>query len=203
MKPKVTMYWFLPILRIEKRITYLWLLFVLMALSGHGQSINFTLPDASSGKLVSLTDYKNSNGVLVIFTSNTCPFDEYYRNRIAALQKKYGDKVPVVLINSHTDEQESLPAMKTCAAEKNITMPYLADKDQAVMNQFGARKSPEAFLLQNNKGIFTIIYHGAIDDNAQSENDVKVSYVQDAIDRLLKGQKPAVSEQRPVGCSIR
>jgi hypothetical protein len=85
----------------------------------------------------------------------------------------------------------------------DLTAPYLADKDQDVMEALGAKKSPEVFLLASNSGKFTVAYSGAIDDNAQVAQDVKQTFLKDAIGNLLAGQKTAPTTQRATGCTIR
>jgi hypothetical protein len=57
--------------------------------------------------------------------------------------------------------------------------------------------------LQKSGAEFKVVYRGAVDDNAQSEKEVKVSYLKDAITKLLAGQKIDVADVRPVGCSIK
>lgn len=164
---------------------------------------NFTLTNVIDNKKISLYSYSGSSAVVIIFTSNACPFDRHYTDRIQALANSYAGKIPVLLINAHADDEESIETMKNHATEQKFTMPYLADKDQTVLNQFNARKSPEAFLLKVNAGKFTIVYRGAIDDNAQSADDVIHAYLKNALDQLLAGQKLQVAETRPIGCNIR
>jgi hypothetical protein len=82
-------------------------------------------------------------------------------------------------------------------------VPYLADKDQTVMEAFGVRRSPEVFLLSSAGGKFTIAYSGAIDDNPQVAKEAKQNYLKDAISKLLAGQKSEPAMQRAVGCTIR
>ena len=65
----------------------------------------------------------------------------------------------------------------------DLPIPYLADKDQKAMEAFGARKSPEVFLLTTVNGKFNIVYSGAIDDNPQAASDVNQHFVKDAIDK--------------------
>lgn len=179
-------------------------LLVLISLTTSAQSIqNFSLVNAADGKTISLNSYSSTAGVAVIFTSNDCPFDQYYLDRIRSLNDTYSSKIPVLLINAHNDPKESLESMKAYASRCSLKMPYLADKEQVVLNQFNARKSPEVFLLKNTSGKFTIVYHGAIDDNAQTSSEVRNTYLQTAIDNLLAGEKIEQSDVRPVGCSIR
>ena len=164
---------------------------------------NFTLTNVVNGQAVSLDSYPSCAGLVVIFTSKNCPYDEYYRARIKKLSNEFQDKVPVLLINAHTEPNESAENMGKKSQQLGISVPYLADKDQAVMQQFGASKSPQAFLLKNSGGKFSIVYNGAIDDNAQVEADVRHAYLKDAIHIMLSNQSIATPEVRPVGCTIR
>jgi thioredoxin-related protein len=164
---------------------------------------NFSLVNVVDNQKVSLDTYPSCSGIVLIFTSNTCPYDEYYRNRITRLAQAYQDRIPVLLINSSVDPKESKEDMAKKAKQFSLSMPYLADKEQTLMASVDARKSPEAFLLKNENGKFFIIYHGAIDDNAQVEADVRHSYLRDAIDIMLTNQKIETPEVRPVGCNLR
>jgi hypothetical protein len=180
------------------------LFLLLIAGSLHAQQVqNFSLTNVLNGQAVSLETYPSCSGLAIIFTSNSCAFDEYYRNRIAQLAKDYHDKVPVLLVNSYTEPNESAEQMIKKAQAFGLTTPYLADKDQKLMQQLGATRSPQAYLLKNNGGKFTVIYQGALDDNPQVEGDVKHRYLKDAIDIMLTNQRVATPEVRPVGCTIR
>lgn len=176
------------------------LILIFTGLIAKAQTIeNFTLTNVIDNKKISLSSYAGSPGVIIIFTSNECPFDRHYADRIQMLATDYGSRIPILLINAHTDSEESVEAMKN----QKLTLPYLADKDQTVLNQFNARRSPEAFLVKPTAGKFTIVYRGAIDDNAQSADDVIHAYLKDAVDQLLAGRKIETTETRPVGCTIR
>lgn len=178
-------------------------LFVLISSTAVAQTIqNFTLTNAADGKEVSLESYASSPGVVIIFTTNSCPYDGYYLNRIRTLTQ-FNSKVPVLLVNSSTEATESVDHMKNYADQCKLSVPYLADKDQKLLSSLNPRKSPEGFLLQKSGTDFKVVYRGAIDDNAQSEKEVKVSYLKDAITKLLAGQKIDVADVRPVGCSIK
>ncbi len=82
----------------------------------------------------------------------------------------------------------------------DLGVPYLADKEQKAMENFGARKSPEVFLLSPQ---LNIVYSGAIDDNPQVATDTKQNYLKDAIDKFLAGQKIEVANNRVLGCTIK
>jgi len=174
------------------------------ALTMQAQSVaNFTLTNVLNGQKVSLDTYPSCQGILLVFTSNACPFDEYYRGRITKLSREYQDKVPVLLINSYADPNESSELMLKKAQQLGLVVPYLADKDQTLMTSLGVSKSPSAYLLKNNGGKFNIVYKGAIDDNAQVEADVHHHHLKDAIDIMLANQAIEMAEVRPSGCTIR
>ena len=164
---------------------------------------NFRLTNVLNGEPVSLDTYPLCDGMVIIFTSNACPYDEYYRKRIDQLSRSYQDKVPLLLVNAHTEPDESVERMKEKAKALNLRVPYLADKDQTLMANLNVKKSPEAFVLKNDNGKFTVIYRGAIDDNAQVEADVRHHYLQDAVDIMLSNQKVETPEVRPVGCNLK
>ncbi|MFM8912695.1 MAG: thioredoxin family protein [Flammeovirgaceae bacterium] len=166
----------------------------------HSQGLEgVILPNAYNKETVSLGQY--TMPVVVIFTSNECPFDNYYKTRIKDMVTTYLGKVQFVLINSNQDAQESLEKMAIHNGDLGI--PYLADKDQLAMDILGARKSPEAFLLKNEGGKMMVQYSGAIDDSPQVASAAKQSYLKDAIDKLLSGTKIEVNNNRAVGCTIK
>lgn len=184
----------------------LWFALLLAGITGtlSAQTVsNFTLNNVINGKPVSLDTYPSCAGIAIIFTSNNCAFDEHYRARISKLASDYSDRVPVLLVNSGIEPVESDENMVKKAAQLNLKVPYLSDKDQALMKQLGATKTPQTFLLKNNGGSFSIVYRGAIDDNAQVEADVRHAYLKDAIDILLNNQTIQTPEVRPMGCTIR
>ena len=168
------------------------------------QSISdFKLEDANSSSVISLSDYKSKKAIVVIFTSNVCPYAVYYEGRITQLINDFNDRgVQFILINSHTEDKESKEQMKNKIKTWGLQVPYLADKDQDVMKKFGARKSPEAFVLKPSGESFEVFYNGAIDNNPQVASDVKNRYLKDNINHLLSGRGSAAGG-RPIGCMIR
>lgn len=162
---------------------------------------NFTLVNVADDKSLSLNQFSSSAVVVVLFTSNDCPFDNYYKDRIKEMINAYAGKVQFLLINSSIEPDESVEKMHIHLNDLNV--PYLADKDQVVMNALGARKSPEAFLLKNSGGQFTTAYSGAIDDNPQVPKEANENFLKDAINKVLAGQKIDIANNRAVGCSMR
>ncbi len=163
---------------------------------------NFSLTDVGTGSYVSLDQFAGKQGVVVLFTSNECPFDNYYSDRIASLVRIYSDRIPFLMVNSHTDPAEAEAKMKEKAAGWTHRSAYLADKSQQAMEACGARRSPEVFLLKPSPEGFRVYYSGAIDDNPQKPGAVSMQYLRDAMDNLLGG-KPGPAPVRAAGCSIR
>jgi hypothetical protein len=164
---------------------------------------NFQLTNVLNNEVVSPDTYPSCEGMVIIFVSNACPYDDYYRNRIAKLAQTYHERVPVLLVNSNVDAADGNDAMAKKAKQLNLNLPYLSDKDQTLMTNLNAKKSPEAFLLKNSNGKFSVVYRGAIDDNPQVENDVRQNYLRDAVDILLSKQNITTPEVRPVGCNLK
>jgi len=168
---------------------------------------NFTLKNID-GKMVSLEDYDDQKGVVIVFTCNHCPYSKMYEDRIIALDKKYkGKGYPVVAINPNDPSVsggDDFESMKERAKEKGFTFPYLFDDGQKVYPKFGATRTPHVFILNKEKGNdFVLSYIGAIDDNARASNSVKEHYVEDAIDNLLAGKAPSKTITKAIGCSIK
>jgi thioredoxin-related protein len=175
-----------------------------LSVSLYAQQVsNFSLTNVLNGQSVSPATYPSCEGLVIIFTSNNCPYDEYYRDRIVKLAQTYNARVPVLLVNSNIDASESKENMVAKAKQLSLSIPYLADKDQTLMAALDAHKSPEVFLLKNANGKLSVIYRGAFDDNAQVEADVRQNYLRDAIDIMLANQKIETPEVRPVGCNLK
>jgi thioredoxin-related protein len=160
--------------------------------------------DDVSGIKISLADVKKENGLLVMFSCNTCPFVLQWEDRFPEI-KAWADKnkVGMVLLNSnHTkrDGEDSFEAMKKHAKEKGYNFYYALDNESLIANTFGGQTTPHAFLF-NSK--MELVYKGAIDDSYKSASDVKQPYLKDAITSLSSGKAVAVAETKPVGCSIK
>lgn len=158
-------------------------------------------------KMVSLADYEDAKGYIVIFTCNHCPYSIANEDRIIALDKKYKLKgFPVIAINPNNpeiSEEDSFDQMKVRAREKGFTFPYLLDDGQKIYPQYGATKTPHVYLLEKSAAGNKVVYIGAIDDNANEPSAVTKKYVEDAVDALLKGEQPKVTSTLAIGCSIK
>lgn len=177
----------------------------------HGYKVGDVASDFSlsntKGEMVSLADYADAKGFIVVFTCNTCPYSVAYEDRINALDAKYKSKgYPVIAINPNDPAAktgESLDDMKTRAAEKGFTFPYLQDKGQHIYPKYGATRTPHIFILEKQEKGSVVQYIGAIDDSSRNPKKVKQRYVEDAVDALLAGQQPKVTTTKAIGCSIK
>ncbi|MEZ0007895.1 peroxiredoxin [Flavobacterium sp. 28YEA47A] len=167
---------------------------------------DFSLKNIDNKK-VSLKDFKDAKGYIVIFTCNHCPYAQAYEDRIVALDKKYKKQgYPVIAINPNNPEkqkEDSFDLMKVRAKEKGFTFPYLLDEGQKIYPQYGATKTPHVYILQKTSKGNQVKYIGAIDDNYGDEKAVKQKYVENAVDALLKNKEVTVKETKAIGCSIK
>ena len=168
---------------------------------------DFELPNVD-GKMVSLSNYDNAKGFVVIFTCNTCPYAKAYESRIIALDKEYAAKgFPVIAINPNDINKQpgdTMEEMQKRSKSKGYGFPYLRDDSQSVAKAFGATKTPHVYVLNKEaSGKYRVEFIGAIDDSPNDPNDVSDTYVENAINSLLKGEKPAVTEKRAIGCTIK
>ena len=159
------------------------------------------------GEMVSLSDIENTKGFIVVFTSNVCPVAKKYEQRVIDLHKEFGAKgYPVVAINSNdpgVNPGDSFEEMKKAASDKGYTFTYLRDESQNVAKSYGATNTPHVFVLSKNGENLKVEYVGAIDNNADDATNAEKTYVSDAVNSLLKGEKVQVAGTKAIGCSIK
>lgn len=157
-----------------------------------------------SGKMVSLNDAKTKNGLLVVFSCNTCPYVVKYQSRCHAVCKYAQDKkLGVVVINSNEAQRtdaDSYAAMQTYAKAQNYKWYYTVDGNSELANAFDANRTPECFLFDKEG---KLVYHGAIDNNAGDEKGVTRRHLKEAINEMTAGREVSVKESKSIGCSIK
>ncbi len=182
------------------------LAFVLGGVKPGGKAAPFTLLNVD-GKTVSLSDYINQKGVILIFTCNTCPFTKAYEERIIQLHNTYlSIGFPVVAINSNNPQispDDSFNQMKARAMEKNYPFPYLKDDKEEVCKAYGATRTPQVYLLEKSGDGFRVAYMGAIDDNSLDSRSVANRHLEKAIRALREGKRPDPATTRAIGCTIK
>lgn len=163
------------------------------------------------GQQWSLVDIAGENGTLVIFSCNTCPFVvgregksegwEGRYNEVAGFARENG--IGSVLVNSNEAKRkgdDSLEEMKKHAVEAGYIMPYVMDAEHKLADAFGARTTPHVYLFD---GDLRLVYRGSIDDSVNSADEVKETYLKDAIERMIEGKKIKPEITKAIGCSIK
>ena len=156
------------------------------------------------GNDTSLDKLKKSNGILVVFSCNTCPWVIRWQDRyniLSAFSRK--NDIGFVAVNSNARLHESVDSMDEMiyhATTNEYGFPYVLDKDAKLAKAFGAMKTPHVYLFNSDN---KLVYTGAIDDNAKSAKKVKNNYLMDAIRALGTDKKIKISETKALGCSIK
>jgi thioredoxin-related protein len=157
-----------------------------------------------SGNEITLNNMIKVNGLLVMFSSNTCPFVKRNEQRIAAISDyAYKNQIGFVMVNSSEGErkgEESFFAMQKHARDKSWNWYYAIDENAVLANAFGAERTPECFLFDKNG---KLVYHGAINDNPGNSGAVTREHLIIAIEEILSGKDVTIKETRSVGCRIK
>ncbi|MCH2545884.1 MAG: thioredoxin family protein [Alphaproteobacteria bacterium] len=157
-----------------------------------------------SGKDISLNDAKGKNGLLVIFSCNTCPWVIAWEDRYVELAETYKDKgVGIVAINSNEKQFEtvdSMEEMQAHAKEQGYNFYYTMDNGSKLASEFGATRTPHIYLFDKKD---KLVYRGAIDDNARKPDQVENTYLADAIDNMLAGSAIDPAATKALGCAIK
>lgn len=157
-----------------------------------------------SGIEVTLNEAKKENGLLVMFSCNTCPVVINNQTRTKEIcQFASKQNIGVVLLNSNEANRkssESLAAMQEYAKEQGYSWYYAEDKNNELADAFGAMRTPECFLFDKNG---KLVYHGAIDDSPSDAASVNRVHLKEAINEAVAGKEVSVKQSRSVGCSIK
>ena len=157
-----------------------------------------------TGKEVSLGQAKGENGLLVIFSSNTCPWVIKWEDRYVKLAKKYQSKgVGMIELNSNETtfgSVDSMDKMKAHAKDKGYNFYYAMDSGAKLAREFGATKTPHGYLFNEDD---QLDYRGEIDDNTKKPKKGKRPYVADAIDAMLVGNTIKYTSTKALGCGIK
>ena len=172
--------------------------------------IGSTMPKADlkmqdiSGKNVAMKDSKKDNGVLVMFSCNTCPYVVKNQERTLAISKFASEnKVGVIILNSNEAlraDDDSYAAMQAYAKEQGYKWNYVVDKNHEVADAFGANRTPECFLFDKN---LKLVYHGAIDNSPADAASITRVHLKEAITEMVGGKDVTIKESKSVGCTIK
>ena len=196
-----------------KKVLYLFMIIPLLSLAIDNKeslSIDESLPipnykmKSVDGSFYSLNDLKTEEGILVIFTCNTCPFVVMWEDRYKMLEE-YCKKnnIGIAYINSNYKRRNSVDSYKNMiehSKNMNYNYQYLVDNKSKLANTFKAKTTPHIFLFdETNK----LVYKGSIDNNYKDKSNVTEFYLKDAMDQMLKNEKIEISTTKAIGCSIK
>ncbi|MGN8226602.1 thioredoxin family protein [Gracilimonas sp. BCB1] len=158
----------------------------------------------TSGRTLTLSGVAGDKGLLVMFSCNTCPWVAKWEDRyngLAALAA--ANDIGMIALNPNErirNRGESMEDMRKRAQKQDYEFPYALDENHVIADAFGATRTPEIFLFDEN---LTLVYHGAIDDNANDANSVESTYAEDAINQMISGTEVSTKETRSLGCTIK
>lgn len=186
------------------------LIFVNVAIAGEFNEV-LSIGDAApawkdlpgvDGKKHSLSDYKDREVMVLVFTCVSCPTAEDYEGRINSLAKRFGGengKVAIVAVCVNRVKGDQLPDLTERAKEKGFAFDYLYDESQKIAKDYGAIFTPEFYVLDRDR---KLVYMGAMDDHSDASK-VQKNFVEAAITALMKGESPVVKETIARGCRVR
>ena len=151
----------------------------------------------------SLNNYKDYEGLLVIFICNHCPYVKAKIEAIKEIHEKFKDKIAVVGINSNDPvnyPDDSFENMKKMAQEKNMKFDYLVDETQEIAKKYGAMCTPDPFLFDKQ---MKLIFHGRIDNAMKPEDTATEKTMIDNLEKFLSGEKIEKDFDPSIGCSIK
>lgn len=158
----------------------------------------------------SLIKQLKMNGLIVIFSCNTCPFVvgsenfpgwELQYNELYAQATK--NNIGLLILNSNEGKRvgdDSFIEMKKHAEEKKYNMPYLMDENSALANAFGAKTTPHVYFFN---GKMSLVYMGSIDNSWDKNRSKTIPYLMNAMLAQSKNTKIKVKDTPPKGCSIK
>ena len=165
----------------------------------------------TDGSMISLSDAAGENGLLVVFSCNTCPFVVGNGSKSDGWEGRYNQTAEkaealgfgMVLINSNEAKRgnhDSMEAMEAHSSEQAYAMPYLVDENHKLADAFGAMKTPHVYLFDKN---MKLAYRGSLDDNVSDAQAVTATYALDAMAALSEGKPCELAETKAIGCSIK
>ncbi|TYP92746.1 AhpC/TSA family protein [Fodinibius salinus] len=168
------------------------------------QAPDFKLFDTINNQLVSLSDFNNAKGLLVVFICNHCPYVKHIIDEFVVTAKDIQQKgIGVVTISSNDVEnypEDSPVKMASFAREKKFSFPYLYDGNQQVAKAYRAACTPDLFLFDEND---ELAYRGQFDDSRPgNDKSVTGSDLREAVEMLFDGK--TMDDQKPsAGCGIK
>jgi peroxiredoxin len=163
----------------------------------------FELEDYN-GNQVALSDLDNYDGVLVVFMCNHCPYVKAQTDELRKLNKEF-QSIAIVGINPNAESHpgDAVEKMPEFVEENQLDSQhfyYLVDADQKVAEEYGAKCTPDPFLLDYRHRLY---YHGRLNDKMSPDQEVKQRDLKAAIEDMLKRRDPPEEQEPSQGCSIK
>jgi peroxiredoxin len=157
-----------------------------------------------SGRTLTLNSVAKQNGLLVIFSCNTCPWVMRWEDRYPVVsQLARENNIGMIALNpneAYRNRGDGMEDMIKHARKANYDFPYALDKDHKIADAFGATRTPHVYLFNSD---LELIYVGAIDDNANDADAVQEFYLKDAIEQMRAGEDLSKSKTKSLGCTIK
>ena len=165
----------------------------------------FSLPDVTTGRLITLGRFASRKAVLVMFICRHCPYVKHVQHELARLGEDYADKdigIVAISANDAASYPEDAPeSLKQMVQELCYTFPFCYDKTQEIAQAYSAACTPDFFLFNKQR---KLVYRGQL-DGSRPGNSVPVTGgdLRAAIDAVLN-DRPVHPEQKPsMGCNIK
>lgn len=182
-----------------KRISIaLFTLAVLLQAGTPAKVENFSLNDYD-GKKISLSDFKDSKAIVLMFIATQCPVSNAYNERYNELYEDYSGK-NVAFIGINSNKQESIEEIKDHASDHDFKFSILKDLNNVIADKLDAQRTPEIYVVHPTTMV--VLYHGRIDDS-QRESNIKSKDLRAALDEILHGKPVSVKETKAFGCTIK
>jgi peroxiredoxin len=165
---------------------------------GPGDKIEDFSLKSTDGKTYSFNDVKDSKALVIMFWSTECPFVQPYTERINEIANEYS-KQGITFWAVNANSTESFADVEAHMKARGYVFPELKDENNVLADQLGATRTPEVFLISNDK---TILYHGRIDDDRDKEK-VTSNDLKNALDEYIAGKDIAVKTTKSFGCGIK
>ena len=155
---------------------------------------------------MALADVVTTQGLLLVFMCNHCPYAKASWPLLIELHKNYGKQVMFVAVNSNdaaTYPEDSFKEMQEKKKEWEIPFRYLYDTTQEVARAYQAQCTPDPYLFNIDEGTAKLYYHGRINDNWQHSEEACEHDLKEALEKLLSGEVPPKIQHPSMGCSIK
>ena len=164
----------------------------------------------ANGPNTSLIQEVKKNGLIIVFSCNTCPFvvgskhfpgwEKQYNELYDASMK---NKIGFLLVNSNEAKRggdDAFDKMETHAKKNKYKMAYLLDENSSLANELLAKTTPHVFFYNAQ---LELIYSGSIDNIWDGKRKKEQYYLKDAIRSHVSSKKIKPSATPPKGCSIK